>query len=164
MKQLVILLFIGLMVHSSIYSQDEKPRIYNPEANTKSDIQAAINKAAVENKHVLIQIGGNWCPWCIKLHRFFNTDSKADSLIKSNYVFILVNYSKENKNLDVMKELEFPQRFGFPVLVVLDSGGRRLHTQDSGLLELDKGYDPKKIYGFLENWGPAALNPSNYPK
>jgi hypothetical protein len=53
--------------------------------------------------------------------------------------------------------LENPQRFGFPVLVVLNSNGQRIHTQDSGLLESGDGYDPKKVIGFLKNWTPAAL-------
>ena len=35
-----------------------------------------------------------------------------------------INYSKENKNPETMALLEYPQRFGFPVLVVLDAAGK----------------------------------------
>ena len=35
------------------------------------DLQQAIQLAGQENKHVLVQVGGNWCPWCVKLHGFF---------------------------------------------------------------------------------------------
>jgi len=71
---------------------------------------------------------------------------------------VKVNYSKENKNVDVLEQLEKPQRFGFPVLVILDSDGRRIHTQDTGLLESGDGYDHKKVLNFLKNWTPNALN------
>lgn len=137
--------------------------IYNPAADAKADILSAVKKAKAENKQVLLQIGGNWCPWCVKLHKLFHTDAKIDSMLKANYVFVLVNYSKENKNLAVLKELDFPQRFGFPALVVINQEGKRIHTQDSGLLESGDGYDPKKIETFLKNWSVAALDPKNYP-
>jgi hypothetical protein len=89
---------------------------------------------------------------------------KVDSLIRADYVYLLINYSKENKNMDVMKQLEYPNRFGFPVFVVLDGKGKRLHTQDSGLLEhaTVKGYDTTKVVTFLKMWNVKAVEPSTY--
>jgi hypothetical protein len=75
-----------------------------------------------------------------------------------------VNYSKENKNLPLLKELEFPQRFGFPCLVVINKDGKRIHTQDTSYLESGEGYDPKKVLGFLNSWSVKALDPSAYPE
>ncbi|MEZ5199543.1 MAG: hypothetical protein R2764_25155 [Bacteroidales bacterium] len=82
--------------------------------------------------------------------------------MKANYIFQLLNYSKENKNLDILAGLEYPQRFGFPVIVILDSEGNRLHTQNSAYLEKEKSYDEKLMVEFLKQWSPAALNPENY--
>jgi len=93
----------------------EKATPYNPNADAKADFKNAIAKAKSENKHVLIQVGGNWCSWCIKFHKFATADTKIDSIIKADYIYILLNYSKENKNLDILKTLQNPQRFGFPV-------------------------------------------------
>lgn len=63
-----------------------------------------------------------------------------------------------------MAELEFPQRFGFPVFVILDGKGWRIHPQNSGLLESEAGYDRRKIQEFLLQWSPAALNAATYQK
>jgi len=161
MNKLIILLVLSALP-VIMCGQTEKPKIYNPTADAKTEIQVAMNKALAENKHVLLQVGGNWCSWCIKFHKLINADQKLDSVLKANYVFVLVNYSPENKNLEILKDLEFPQRFGFPVLVVLDAKGKRLHTQDSGLLESGDGYDTKKVFGFLKGWGPVALDPLKY--
>ena len=46
-----------------------------------------------------------------------------------------LNHSQENKTTAYLRKLRFPQRLGFPALVVLDADGQQLHTQDSGLLE-----------------------------
>ena len=123
-----IILLSSLFLTEICYGQ-QKVTIYDPDANAKEQISEAVKTAQQQHKNVLIQIGGNWCPWCIKLHHFINDHPKLDSLIKTDYVFIRVNYSKENKNPEVMSQLQFPQRFGFPVLVVLDDKGNLLHTR-----------------------------------
>lgn len=82
--------------------------------------------------------------------------------MQANYVFQLLNYSKGNKNLDILADLEYPQRFGFPVIVILDGDGNRLHTQNSSYLEKDKSYDEKIMVSFLKQWSPTALDPRNY--
>ena len=61
-----------------------------------------------------------------------------------------------------MASLEYPQRFGFPVFVILDGEGRRLHTQNSAYLEEEQGHSKKKVLEFLEHWSPNAFNPEQY--
>ena len=65
-------------------------------------------------------------------------------LVRDNFVVYLLNYSTETKNLVYLARLGFPQRFGFPVLVEMDAGGRRLHIKDSSLQEQGKGYAGEK--------------------
>lgn len=136
--------------------------LYNPYANVEKDMTAVLAKAKAGKKHVILQIGGNWCTWCYKFHASVYTDSALKKIIDANYVVYHLNYSKENKNLAYMKKLGFPQRFGFPVLVVLDADGRQLHTQNSALLEQGNGYSFEKVKSFLQDWSPAALDEKNY--
>jgi thioredoxin-related protein len=158
------LISIIFLVSSLVVFSQDAAKPYNITADAKADIQKAIQAAGAQNKHVLIQVGGNWCPWCLRFHTLATHAQKVDSLIRADYVYILVNYSKENKNMDVMKQLEFPNRFGFPVFVVLDGKGKRLHTQDSGLLEhaTVKGYDTTKVVTFLKEWNVKAVDPASY--
>lgn len=153
--------FLGLIIPFTLKSQ-ENIKLYDPAADAGRDLSAAVQAAKEQNKHVLLQVGGNWCPWCIKLHGFFESEAKVDSILKADFVLLRINYSKENKNPEVLTSLDYPQRFGFPVLLVLDQNGKRLHTQDTGLLELDKGYDPEKVSRFLLNWNTTAVDPGSY--
>ncbi|HEY0611568.1 MAG TPA: thioredoxin family protein, partial [Chitinophaga sp.] len=73
-----------------------------------------------------------------------------------------LNYSKENRNLPLLQKLGYQQRFGFPVVVILDAKGARLHTQDTGLLESADNYDKKKLQDMLRQWSPRALSPAHY--
>ncbi|RYY63029.1 MAG: thioredoxin family protein [Chitinophagaceae bacterium] len=155
-------LFLLLLLGSLTASAGDTTRLYNPAANARKDLAAALLRAKAGKKHVLVQVGGNWCVWCYRFNAFTQLDTSIRNLLRDNYVVYHLNYSKENKNLDLLAELGYPQRFGFPVLLVLDASGKRLHTQDSSQLEKGNGYDTDKVTGFLRGWAPAALDPIWY--
>jgi thioredoxin-related protein len=156
MKQLAFLCFFTLLIGIGATAQ-QTIAIYNPDADAKAEVTAAVVKASAEGKHVFIQVGGNWCPWCVKFHKLINEDSKLDSLVRANYEIVKVNYSKENYNKELLASFGYPQRFGFPVFVVLDEKGNVLHIQDSGYLEKDKGYDNEKVERFFLNWSAFTM-------
>ena len=157
--RLLVLFFLFLSI--TCYSNDST-KLYDPAANVVKDVAAALSKAKKEKKNVLLQVGGNWCVWCYRLNSFIQTDSILKKLVSDNYVLYHLNHSKENKNLNYLKKLGYPQRFGFPVLIVLDADGRQLHTQDSALLEKGNGYDEEKVKSFLRNWAPGAFDEMHY--
>ena len=162
-KLIAFSLFL-IFSQATAFAQEKKPAIYDPQSNASADLQAAVKQAKASNKHVFIQVGGNWCSWCIKFHNLTTTDAQLDSALKANYIVLKINHSKEVPNLEVLEKLEYPQRFGFPVFVVLDGNGKRLHTQNSAYLEEDKGYSKKKIMEFLSHWSKPALDANRYKK
>src|SRR6476469_4604885 len=147
-----VLLFATLHAHAG-----DRPKLYDPQANVVKDVAECVTKAKQEHKNVLLQIGGNWCVWCYKLNAFVQMDSTLKNLLNTNYVVYHLNYSPENKNEAYLKTLGNPQRFGFPVLVVLDEAGKPLHTQDTVPLEKGNGYSFEKVKAFLQQWAPQKI-------
>ncbi len=161
MKLLFAMMF--LIVSIAANAQEAPKKLYDPKANATADIEAAIKKAAAENKYVLIQAGGNWCGWCIEFARFCKADSKIDSVINHSFVWYHLNWSKENENKEIFAQYGYPQRFGFPAFLILNGKGERIHTQNSEYLEDGKkSYDKKRVQSFLEMWSPHALDPELY--
>jgi thioredoxin-related protein len=157
----ILVSFIGI----NAYSQDmTKFKLYSPEENAEQGIADAVKLAKKEHKQVFIQIGGNWCIWCARFHEFTTNDPSIDSLIKANYVVYHLNYSKENDNSKLLEKYRFPQRFGFPVFLVLDEKGELIHTQNSEYLEEGKSYSRNKVMEFLSSWTVSALDPKQYKK
>lgn len=154
--------FLLFLTYNFLFAQ--KIEIYNPDADAIADIAAAVKKAANEHKHVFLQIGGNWCPWCIKFHRFVEDDAEIKNYVDENFVVVKVNYDPKNKNEEVLASLGFPQRFGFPVFVILDGKGERIHTQNSAYLEKDSSYDRNRVFQFYKQWSPASIDPVSYKK
>jgi hypothetical protein len=131
--------------------------IYDPEADALADIDAAAKKAKAEGKHVLVMVGGNWCHWCYLLHVEFERRPELKAELGRSYVLLHVSWEPERRNEKAMARLDQPWRFGFPVLVVLDGDGKRLHTQDSGQLESGDQHDVRRVLKFLEMWSPTGL-------
>jgi thioredoxin-related protein len=157
-----IFLIFGLLYISIYTFSQTKETLYRPEANATIELNNAIDKAKSQNKNVLVQIGGNWCKWCLRFNKFCNETTSIDSSLKADYIVLHINYSKENENFSLLQKYDNPQRFGFPVFLIIDANGKRLHTQDSGLLESGDGYDVEKVLIFLKQWTTTAVNPQNY--
>jgi thioredoxin-related protein len=136
--------------------------LYKPAEDAEKEISKAISTAKKEDKQVFIQVGGNWCIWCASFNDFVTTDKSIDSLVNANYIVYHMNFSKENYNTDLSAKYGYPQRFGFPVFLILDVNGKLIHTQNSGYLEKDKSYDRNVVIGFFKDWSPAAFEPTQY--
>ncbi len=151
------LFFFLFFVSLQAFANDSS-KLYNPRANAALEVENLLAKAKTEKKQVLLQIGGNWCVACYQLNSFMQRDSAIKKLLTNNYLLYHVNYSPENRNSELLNKLGFPQRFGFPVLVVLDAAGNRLHTQDVSLLVKGNGFETEKVKSFLVQWSAAALD------
>lgn|SRR5574344_48039 len=153
MKKNALILLL-LLTCTTVFAQQ---KVYNPELNAMEQIDHAIATAQQQHKYVLCQVGGNWCPWCLRFAQYATKDSVVSKIIEREFVYIHVNYSKENKNPEAMKRLNNPARFGFPVFVILDEQGNVLHIQNSAYLEENKGYSQQKVADFLLNWTHTAV-------
>lgn len=162
MKRNVILLVI-LVVSLAARAQDMKNfKLYSPTENADSALKVAVAEANRTGKHVFVQIGGNWCVWCARFHEFVTKDAQLDSMMKADFVVYHQNYSPENRNKEILARYGYPQRFGFPVFLILDGKGNLLHTQNSAYLELDKSYSKDKIMEFFRHWNKKAFDPAEY--
>ena len=125
----------------------------------------SVAKAKSEGKFVICQVGGNWCPWCLRFADFITKDTTISNVIEQNFVYIHVNYNprksagaeKDAQAEAMLQRLNNPARFGFPVFVVLDENGKVIHLQDSSFLEEGQGYSQKKVLRFFQNWTPQAV-------
>jgi thioredoxin-related protein len=151
------IIVLSITANCQYANAQESNALYDPELDGVQQVHDAEATAAAEGKYVLVQVGGNWCSWCHKLHKLFTSNDKIRTELKKNFVMVHLNYSKENRNENALRLLDNPERFGFPVLVILDGKGQRLHTQDTALLESEGSHDPQKVLRVLTLWSPQAV-------
>ena len=155
MKKIFTFAMMLLTLSAFVQAQQLKP--YDPSRDAMKQIDQAVALAQQSGRYVLCQVGYNACPWCIRFAQYADTCQAVRQLIDSNYVYIHVNYSKENRNPEAMKRLANPARFGFPVFVILNEKGQPIHIQNSAYLEEGKGYSKNLVLGFLRHWTPASV-------
>ena len=69
MIKLCLFIFTVVIITSGAIAQSTKTsgekKLYDPSDDAKVEIAKAVKRAAIEGKHVLLQIGGNWGGWCL---------------------------------------------------------------------------------------------------
>ena len=164
MKRVIIAL-TAVLVGLSVNAQTGLKKVYDEDVNPLQQIDRAVAKAKSEGKFVVCQVGGNWCPWCLRFADFIANDSTISRVIDDNFVYAHVNYNprksggeaQKEQAAALMKRLDNCGRFGFPVFVVLDEAGNVVHIQDSSFLEEGQGYNKTRVLRFFKNWTPKAV-------
>ena len=161
-KILTIVVLAAALFSMAVNAQEQTApkKVYNEQINPLEQIDQALVQARAEGKFVICQVGGNWCPWCLRFAEFITSDSTINTVIEQNFVYIHTNYHPRKAGEvgeALMKRLNNAGRFGFPVFVVLDEEGNIIHIQDSSLLEEGKGYNKEKVLRFFQNWTPKAV-------
>lgn len=160
MKKLLFCIAMA-MATSGLRAQSPLPKVYDENIDPMAQIDHALAKAAKGKKNVIVQLGGNWCVWCLRFADFITKDSLINTTIEQNFEYIHVNTPQRGTPQakaaePLQKRLNNAGRFGYPALVVLDPQGRVLHIQDSSFLESGKSYDAEKVMRFLRSWTPSA--------
>lgn len=133
--------------------QPNLPTKFDPKRDAARDVATATAIAKSAGKRVLVDVGGEWCRWCHILDRFIETTPEVKATIDANYVTVKVNWSPENKNEALLSQ--WPKIGGYPHLMVLDTNGKVLHSQNTGVLEVGEGYDKAKVMAFLTQYAVA---------
>ena len=148
MKMMVGAVILVMVSMSALAA--EKP--FDPARDAAKDLQGAMVQAKSENKNILMDVGGNWCPWCLVLDRTLAEDAGLHEVLEKNYVVMHVNFSKENENKAFLSQ--YPEAKGYPAWYVLSAEGKLLKAEDTSDLEathkLNAGYNKATLRSFLE--------------
>jgi len=147
---------ISLLGFAIAAAAADLPSRFDPSRDAAADVAHAVALAKAQGRHVIVDVGGEWCSWCHILDRFIAGNPDVRSLLDAKYVWVKVNFSKENRNEALLAR--WPKVAGYPHLFVLDANGRLLHSQDTGSLESGNGYDRRKFVAMLQRWSPPGAS------
>ena len=164
MKKFITVALLAIFALSAT-AQTAPRKVYDETINQMEQIDKALKQAKSEGKFVICQVGGNWCPWCLRFADFITNDTTISRVIDENFEYIHVNYNPRKSGGEaqqlqaaaLMARLDNCGRFGYPVFVVLDEEGKVIHIQDSSFLEEGQGYNQEKVLRFFKNWTPKVV-------
>ena len=79
------------------------PAIYDEKADGAKQIADALAVATNEHKRVLLQFGANWCGWCHKLHKLFETDADIEPGFSLFLPFLIPTFERLEHHLGAVQ-------------------------------------------------------------
>ena len=121
---------------------------YDPKRDPVKDLAETVKLAKKEKRRIILLVGGTWCHWCRMIPKYFEKTEPVAAILARDYVIMKV----DDSNTDFLHQ--YPAIPAYPHLIVLDSNGKHLHSQDSEKLEKGTGYDDDAFVAFLKKWTP----------
>lgn len=145
-------ILLSLLFSLTAFALGDRPysTSYDPKRDAFADFNSAIQDASEEGKLVLIELGGDWCSWCHRLDKFFNTNKDIATKLDEVFVVLKVNVSDDNMNDEFVATL--PKIIGYPHFVIANAEGEIIGSQNTGLLEEGQGYSKEAFTKFLTEW------------
>ncbi len=150
-KPALLILFFFITLQSAFAIQlPEYSLKYDPQRDALQDGRDAIKLASATNRRILIELGGDWCKWCLLLDRFLNKNPEIKTQLHQTFVLLKVNVSDENDNSAFLKV--FPQTLGYPHMYITESNGKLLLSKDTAQFLVNGQYSVKRFKAFFKRW------------
>jgi protein disulfide-isomerase len=130
-------------------------RPYDPAADAKADIQAALAQAAPAKQPVLLIFGANWCEDCRALDKALHTGRNAE-LVGKEFKVVKIDVGNFDHNLDVVNAYGNPIKKGIPAAVIVAPDNRVLYATRGGELADARHMSETGIYDFFRQAADGA--------
>ena len=148
-------LALAVLAHAPARAQSQPQTLYDPNANVRAEIQAALAAARQDDKLVLLEFGADWCLDCWILERHYQ-DAAVQPYLREHYHLVRIDIGRGDRNMDVVRKYGEPIDGGVPAIVVLAPTGQVLATTRDGSMEGARRMTPAMVRRRLEQW--AALH------
>ena len=126
---------------------DFKP--YDERVVAGEEIAKALGIAKSNNKYILLQMGGNWCPDCRTLGEYFSRPD-IKKWLDERVILVSVDVGEWDRNLDIVEEYGNPISEGIPALVLLNPDNEVIFATLAGELASARNMSKNDLIQWLE--------------
>mgnify|MGYP001017544056 FL=1 len=130
---------------------------YDENADALNSISKALKIAELENKYVLLQMGGNWCPDCRTLGEYF-TRPDIKAWLDDRAILVSVDVGEWNRNLNIVERYGNPISEGIPALVLLNSENEVMFATLAGELASARSMSKDDLIVWLQTKIDPMIN------
>ena len=144
MKKLLV--SFALALGAAVAAAADRP--YDPSADAKAQIQAALAEAATAKQPVLLIFGANWCADCRALDKSLHTGRNAE-LIAHEFKVVKIDVGNFDHNLDITAAYGDPIKKGIPAAVIVSPQNKVLYATRAGELATAREMSDEGVYDFF---------------
>ncbi|MBV7256254.1 thioredoxin family protein [Pacificimonas sp. WHA3] len=139
------------------YAADhDEPRPYAADIDAMTAVDAALSRATLAGKRVILVMGANWCHDSRGLAEHLES-ARFAPLIAGNFEVVYVDAGRprddEAANMDVARRFGVEALVGTPNVFILSAAGERLNDEEDVLGWRDAASrDPDDIHAYFEGY------------
>ncbi|MGA0603545.1 thioredoxin family protein [Caulobacter sp. KR2-114] len=127
------------------------PYPYDVDADAEAAVKAALARARVGHKRVLLDLGGNWCADCRILAAVLQLPEIA-AFMKAHYEVVTVDVGRYDRNMQIPARYGLARLPGAPTVLVLDEHGRLINAGHESALTDARSMTPQALADWLASW------------
>ncbi len=125
---------------------------YNPADDANAMVNAALKRAAVNGKRIIIVMGANWCHDSIVLAGWFDRSGFAAMMqpkFEIVYVDVGTPQTDNGRNMDIAKRFKAKRINGTPTVLILSAQGKLLNKKDAGTWRNAASRNEQDIFSYF---------------
>jgi Thioredoxin-like len=145
-------------------SADNRPQIYDPQANGEQQLATALTQARGDGKRVLLNLGANWCRDSQAMYRLLTAHPEISREVRQYFILLMVDANKRDgppRNPDLVARFGDPLVRGIPALLILAPDGSLLNNDILERLDDADHRYPERVLAYLRKWGQKLQAPSS---
>jgi thiol-disulfide isomerase/thioredoxin len=158
--RLLALLFLALAMPLAVAHAGEvragypDARPFDPKADAKVAVDAALTRAMSDNRMVMLVMGANWCHDSRALAGWF-AQPRFAAMIASRYHLVYVDVGVRDRNIDIARRFGISKIKGTPTVMILDGQGKLLNKKDAPRWRNASDRTQEQVYRAFAEFTPA---------
>jgi thioredoxin-like negative regulator of GroEL len=105
-------------------------RPFDESANAMEQVDAALARAGIADKRVIVVMGANWCHDSRGLSGWF-AQSRFAAMLEPKYEIVYVDVGQKDRNIDIAQRFGIKSIKGTPTVLVLSPRGKLLNRKSA---------------------------------
>lgn len=132
------------------------PLPYNLQADAKAEVDAALARAKISGKRVIVDLGGNWCGDC-RVFAGILAVPEVKKFVDAHFEVVLVNVGRYDTNLDIPARWGIDKLQAAPTTLIVSPQGELINKDDTVALRDARSMTPQAVVDWLAHWAaPVA--------
>tara|TARA_R110002033_G_scaffold26757_14_gene61341 strand:- start:31058 stop:31546 length:489 start_codon:yes stop_codon:yes gene_type:complete len=128
-------------------------RPFDAAADAGAAVDAALARARVADKKVILVMGANWCHDSRGLAGWF-AEPRFAAMLDAKYELVYVDVGYKDRNLDIARRFGMEEIRGTPTVLVLSSRGELLNPRSAPKWRNAASRDEDDIFVYFDRFTP----------
>ena len=126
-------------------------RPFDQSANATEQVDAALARARISDKRVILVMGANWCHDSRGLSGWF-AEPRFAAMLEPKYEIVYVDVGQKDRNIDIARRFGIKSIKGTPTVLVLSPRGKLLNRRSAPKWRDAASREDEDIFAYFDQF------------